>query len=123
MKKSLRDTFRKIELEQGEASEKYFHDALQNAKDSGRLPPWLRGWSHSEKWSPTDRAGIDFIIWTDRGRIKVNVKSSYSLAKQFERQHRGEGIVAVVVNILERPEVFLGKLISTIGDLRKDMPA
>jgi len=119
----MREAFRQIELEQGEASEKYFHDVLQRAKDSNKLPPWLLGWSHNEKWSVGDRAGVDFVVKTDRGNICINIKSSHFFAKQFENRHKGEDIVVMVVNVFERPETFLGKLISTIGAIHKKMSA
>ena len=118
----IKDKFREIELSQGDASEKYFHDVLQKHKDQGKLPPWLLSWEQNKKWSAADRAGIDFVIKTDRGGIKINIKSSRSFAKIFESQHKAENITPIVVNILERPETFLGRFISVIGKIYKSMP-
>ena len=129
MKPSLKYAFSQLAIEQGNASERYVDEALKKAKETGKLPPWLLGWSHSKKWSPTDRAGIDFLIWTDRGRIIIDTKSSYPRAKLFmDDQRRRNGHkrgnckrLAVAVNILEPQEEFIGKFISIIGDLYRTM--
>jgi hypothetical protein len=121
MKKSLRDAFRQIELDQGDASEKYFDDIMRRSNGQGKLPPWLLDWEHCEKWSDADRAGIDFFIKTDKGNIKINIKSSRIFAKQFQSKPGHEDIIPVVVNILERPETFLGRFISIISKIYRSM--
>lgn len=112
---------REIELQQGDAAERYFGDILRKSRDKGKLPTWLLGWEHNEKWSAGDRAGVDFVIKTDRGDIQINIKSSWTFAKQFASAHKHDDIIPIVVNILERPETFLGKFISIIGKKYKSM--
>jgi len=114
--------FRQISLEQGDAAERYLDDVLQKALDQGKLPPWLLGWIRHEKWSASDMAGVDFVITTDRGPIRINVKSSRIFAKQFASRHKHDDIIPIVVNILGRPETFLGNFISIIGKAYKSMP-
>ena len=121
MKTNQTQKFREIELQQGEASERYLEETLQRARIEKKLPPWLLSWEHSKKWSAPDMSGIDFIIKTDKGDIKINVKSSRTFAKQFESRHRYEDIIPVVINILEPPNQFLGRFISLIAGIRKSM--
>jgi hypothetical protein len=113
--------FRQISLEQGDAAERYLDDVLQKAMDQEKLPPWFLGWKRHEKWSAGDMAGVDFVITTDRGPIRINVKSSRIFAKQFASRHKHDDIIPIVVNILGRPETFLGNFISIIGKTYKSM--
>ena len=122
MKRSMRALFRRIELETGDASERYLHSILESAQQARKLPPWLKGWKRSQKWSESDRHGVDFMIFTDRGSIRINVKSSQIFAKQFQDRHKDDDILAVVMNTLECPETSLGRFISIIGGEYRKMP-
>lgn len=113
--------FYEISLQQGDASEAYFNDVLLNAKEKGILPKWLLKWNYHQKWSKEDRKGIDFLIVTDRGYIKINVKSSAVFAKQFELQHRGDGIITVVVNLLEDKKAFYLCFIKRLKEIYQSM--
>ena len=121
MKRNMAHAFRSIELEQGDASERYLAEVLQKSKDAGKLPPWLLSWERTEKWSIADRRGVDFFIRTDKGDIRINVKSSRIFAKQFEDRHRNGDILPIVVNLFERLEAFLGRFISLISKARRSM--
>ena len=72
-------------------------------------------------------AGVDFVIKTDRGNIPINVKSSRVFVRKFSAEHTEYGrkhkdILPIVVNILRRPETFLGEFITIIGKKYKSMP-
>ncbi len=117
-KTKLRQAFAEIRQLSGDATERFVQENLQKALDDKKLPPWFLGFQRTKKWSAEDRHGVDFIIRTTKGDIRVDVKSSRSYAIISERQHKQHGDedrVVLNVNILEKPEVFLGRFITATG--------
>ncbi|MDQ2933063.1 MAG: hypothetical protein M3Q80_01645 [bacterium] len=117
----VKKIWRTIEKQQGEAAETYFNDMLTAAKAKGKLPPWIVGWERHEKWSCADINGIDFTIKTDRGEVYFDIKSSTLGVKRFQNKNPNSKSIPIAVNILVRPETFLGKFISILGSTYRTM--
>ncbi len=120
MKNGLMRAFKIIEVQLGDASERYFDEMLCHARDSGRLPKWIIQWYRSDKWSKDDRRGVDFGITTDKGVIKINVKSSRFYARRFACRHNHHHILPFVVHISESEEDTLSRFLTFIsGEYRR----
>jgi hypothetical protein len=118
----LNKLFGEIGGQQGLASERCFDEVLSRARSEGRLPPWLLSWEHMKKNSAADKAGTDFLVRTDRGNIRVNIKSSRIFATLSERRHRNRVIVLIVINILKPHHRILSEVISILGKEYRAFP-
>ncbi len=94
----------KITDEVGSVTESRFCEMLEKAKSEDRLPPWLLGWKRTGKYSVSDWKGMDVLIYTDRGLLKINLKSSRQLKIFAEKQHPNSDIIVIDFNTLVKDE-------------------
>jgi len=121
MTRKMAEEFRKIALELGEASESRVEQILLEMKKEKKLPPWLIGFKRLTHWSPGDRKGMDFIIFTTKRKIRVNIKSSESYARIFKTNHKNDDIIPIVVNLMDKDEKVFAKFLTQIGGVYRKM--
>ena len=114
-KTGLGHSFGAIAAERGQHTEDYFEELIRSSLNAGKLPPWFRALHRTERNAKADRSGIDFIVHTDRGSIRINVKSSNTFANKFARKHPGSDIVVAVVNPMADRGAQLGDIITLVG--------
>ncbi len=85
-------------LRQGDESEQFVIGLLEEYSSLNKLPIWILGWNHHDKWSFHDINGIDITIYTDSGEIYIDVKSSHLFLRNFKRLHGDKGILVFVLD-------------------------
>ncbi|MEK9177507.1 MAG: hypothetical protein AAB777_00120, partial [Patescibacteria group bacterium] len=86
-----------------------------------RLPEWIARWDRHEKWSISDRTGVDFTFFTDVGPIFVQIKSCVRNAIRFQNHHQGKkAICVVVVDIRDSNPAIYDKVMHRIGQQREE---
>jgi ribose 5-phosphate isomerase len=98
----------------GERSESLVQQALKRIIETGLLK--IIEFKKSEKYSPEDRRGKDFIITTDEGEISLDVKSSDGAAKRFVNKGKQHHNVLPVIVVYDHDNVesVVSKLVAII---------
>lgn len=98
----------------GGLSEKLLEESFADAKNRGKIPPWLKGWVHHPQNSPQDRQGIDFTFDTDQGDMNVQVKSSVLRAQLFILKHQESDILVIVADMCKPVRAIYEELITAM---------
>lgn len=82
-------------IQKGRESEKMVRAVLAELRDEG----FISGFRKTRWYSSDDRKGIDFWIFTEQGRIPLQVKSSRRAQEVYEYYYRFPCVVGMSPNL------------------------
>lgn len=122
VRRSLSSAYTIIERQIGESTERRAAEALNEKCRNGTQPTWLRRWQQYDRSSKADCMGVDFIFFTDVGRIFLNTKSSTVFAKAFELAGN-RNIVTAVVDVRKDLDGIYQDIIGPVAKRRDEIIA
>jgi hypothetical protein len=90
-------------------------EALRFNED-GMIPEWIE--STSLGTSTEDRAGIDIVVYTDIGKLFLQIKGTEIQVQKFLAKHRKGNIVPFIVEQTSNIQVLREKLIACLQQER-----
>lgn len=78
--------------QRGQRSEKNVEEALEQLLKEGHI----NGYRRTRKYSIDDRRGVDFYIFTDSGRVPLQVKSSHAAKRCHDHYSRRVTVPCIV---------------------------
>lgn len=109
---SLHELFGKIGNERGKTAEDLVENAFEEDHDD--LPDWFKGYKRATKEEYCK--SIDGWVYTDVGKIKLQIKSSWRNANKFSRTHKDTAVL--VVKLGQKPVTIRQNLTSAVEPLR-----
>lgn len=115
----INKTFRQIGYTRGATAETIVEQVVQEGQENNTLPEWLVGYQRANL--KDDMSGVDgWILTSDVGEIKLQIKSSFSGVKKFERNHHRRDIAIVIIKNYDSSQLVLEKIITAVSPLRRE---
>ncbi len=115
---------RKINFDRGLSSEAFIPWALENA--AHLVPEWFRLPVEHSKMKLDFNYGIDYIVYTDIGKIYLQVKSSEKLASRFRAKYAhskyANYTALVVIDAhVKNAEEITKRIVRTVEKIRNNL--
>ena len=111
-------TYRK-KLEVGMASERRVFHAFQ--RSGFPWPVWLLEIKKAT-WSQDVYDGIDAVFETTRGAIKIQIKTSSAMVKEYIRKRGNNDVVFICLEGLKTPKEVFDHAVGKLGEKFAQMP-
>lgn len=78
----------------GEVAERYFMELVTRID----LPPWIKGFRKASSHQDIAEATDALAILVNEGRVRIQIKSSMTGLREFNREHPRSNIVCIVID-------------------------